>query len=242
VSLEHELVGLGRALELPEPPDLAARIRAEIVPRRRLVGRRRWAVALALVLVAALAAALAIPDARSALLRVLHIGSERIVRVDELPPIEAEPRGLGLALGEEASLAEARARAAFELRELEGERPPDRVYLGPRGTVWFLWGTPQHVRLLLAQTSDLTVGSPPLFEKLVAQGTRLDAVSVDGRPGWFLSGSPHVVYLLDRSGEPVEEVAWLAENVLVWEENGVTFRIEGEIDVDRAVELAASLR
>ena len=242
MSLERELVGLGGALEMPEPPDLAARVRAEIAPRRRPVERRRWALAVALVLVAALAAALAIPDARSALLRVLHIGSERIVRVDELPPVEAEPRGLGLALGDEVTLAEARARAGFELRELEGEPEPDRVYLGPRGTVWFLWGSPQSVRLLLAQTSELTVGSPPLFEKLVAQGTEVDSVSVDGRPGWFLSGSPHVVYLLDRSGEPVEEVAWLAENVLVWEEDEVTFRIEGDIDADRALELAASLR
>jgi hypothetical protein len=242
VSLERELVGLGRAFELPEPPDLATRVRAEIAPRRRPAQRRRWAIAVALVLVAALAAALAIPDARSALLRVLQIGSERIVRVDELPAVEAEPRGLGLALGEEVSLADARARAGFELRELIGEPPPDRVYLGPRGTVWFLWGTPRRVRLLLAQTSELTVGSPPLFEKLVAQGTELDAVSVDGSPGWFLSGTPHVVYLVDRSGDPVEEVAWLAENVLVWEEDGVTFRIEGEIDADRAVGLAASLR
>lgn len=242
MSLERELVSVGRVLDLPEPPDLAARVRAQIAPRRRSVERRRRALAVVLVLVAGLAATLAVPDARSPLLRILHIGSERIVHVDELPPVEADPRGLGLALGEEVPLAQARARAGVELRELGGQPPPDRVYLGPRGTVWFLWGTPRRVRLLLAQTSELTVGSPPLFEKLVAQGTEVDAVSVDGRPGWFLSGSPHVVYLLDRSGEPVEEVAWLAENVLVWEEDGITFRIEGEIDADRAVELAASLR
>ena len=241
ISIERELVTLGRALEVPETPELTTRV-SLIGTRRRVRERRRWALAVALVLVAALAAALAIPDARSTLLRVLRIGGERIVRVDELPPVEAEPRGLGLALGEELTLAQARARAGFPLRELEGSPTPDHVYLGTRGTVWFLWGTPLRVRLLVAQTSELTVGSSPLFEKLVAQGTEIEPVSVGGRPGWFISGTPHVVYLLDARGEPVEEVAWLAENVLVWEEDGVTVRMEGAIDADRAIELAASLR
>lgn len=239
---ERELRRLGWALDVPAPPDLAARVRAELAPRSRPLARRRWALAVALVLVAALVATLAVPDARSTLFRVLRIGGERIVRVDELPPVEAEPAGLRISLGEEVTLVQARARAGFELRGFEDAGAPDRVYLAPRDTVWFLWGTPRRVRLLLAQTPEHSVGSPPLFEKLVARGTTVEPVSVAGRPGWFLSGAPHVVYLLGATGEIVEETARLAQDVLVWEQDGVTFRLEGALGRERAVELATSLR
>jgi len=242
-ALERELAALASAVDVPETPDLVPRVLAEVVAgssRRRAGRSRRWALAVALVATAALAAALAIPDARSALLRVLHLGGERIVRVDELPSVDAEP-GLA-AVGEEVTLAEARERAGFTVRTLEDEPPPDRAFLGARGTVWLLWGTTERVRLLLAQTPELAVGSPPLFEKLVTMGTEVELVSVSGRPGWFLSGSPHVVYHLDAGGRVVEETVRLAENVLVWEQEGVTFRIEGDLDADRAVELASSVR
>lgn len=241
-ALERELAALASAVDVPETPDLVPRVLAEVVarpPRRRAGWSRRWALAVALLATAALAAALAIPDARSTLLRVLHLGGERIVRVDELPSVDAGP---GLFLGEEVTLAEARERAAFGVRTLGGEPPPDRAFLGARGTVWLLWGTTERVRLLLAQTPELAVGTPPLFEKLVSMGTEVELVSVSGRPAWFLSGSPHVVYHLDAGGGVVEETVRLAENVLVWEQDGVTFRIEGDLDADRAVELASSVR
>lgn len=240
-ALERELAALAPAVDVPETPDLASRVLAEVGagPPRRRATSRRWALAVALLTTAALGAALAIPDARSALLRVLHLGGERIVRVDELPSVDAEP---GLALGEEVTLADAPERAGFTVRTLGGEPPPDRAFLGARGTVWLLWGTAERVRLLLAQTPELAVGTPPLFEKLVSMGTQVELVSVSGRPGWFLSGSPHVVYHVDAAGEIVEETVRLAENVLVWEQDGVTFRIEGDLDAERAVELASSVR
>jgi hypothetical protein len=242
VSLERELAALARAIDVPEAPDLIARVRPALEPRRRRWERprRRLALAIAVALVAVVGAVLAIPDARSALFRVLDIGSERIVRVEKLP--EVDPPSGGLALGDEVSLAEARRRTPFRIRVLDGHRPPDRVYLGTRGTVWLLWGTPDEVRLLVAQSPDLAVGSPPLFEKLVAQGTNVELFSLDGRPAWFLSGEPHAVYLVDARGEVVEEVAWLAKNVLVWEADGVTFRLEGDVDAERALELARALR
>lgn len=116
------------------------------------------------------------------------------------------------------------------------------MFLGARGTVWLLWGAPERVRLLLAQTPELAVGAPPLLEKLVARGTEVELVSVGRAPAWFLSGAPHVVYLVDARGEVVEETTRLAENVLVWERDGVTFRLEADIGKHRAVELAESLR
>ncbi len=44
--------------------------------------------------------------------------------------------------------------------------------------------------------------------------------------------------LLDEFGNPVEESARLARNVLVWEEDGIAFRLEGDFTKEEALELA----
>jgi hypothetical protein len=240
-ALEQRLVELGRALDVPEVPDLAPRVLGRIEAPRRRARRRRLVLGLAAaVVVAALVATLAIPDARSALLRFLQIGGERIELVDELPEVSPTPPELDLMLGLRVPLAEARRRAGFELLELD--EAPDSVYLGERGTVWFLYGRPDAARLLVAQTPRLGVDEGFLVKKLVAGGTSVEQLSVRGWPAYFLSGEPHVVVLLDRNGIPVHETARLARDVLVWEEDGQTIRLEGELTREEALEIAESLR
>lgn len=242
-ELERALVSLGRELEVPEAPDFVPLVLAQLErrpsPRPYLMRRRRWALAVALAVLAAFAATLAVPEARSALFRVLHIGGERIEFVDELPEVST---GLDLEvlLGDRVSLEEARRAAGFDLRELD--EAPDRVYLGPRETVWFLYGAPGSVRLLVAQTRRLSIDDEFILKKLVGEGTRVEQVSVAGEQGYLVSGEPHVVLMIDENGEIVEESARLARNVLVWEDDGVAFRLEGDFTKDEAIELAESLR
>jgi hypothetical protein len=241
-EVERMLVLIGRELDVPEAPELVPGILGRIEPRRAPrfgVTRRPLAVALALVVVAALVATLAVPPARSALLRFLHLGGERIEFVDELPEVTPETE-LELTLGQGVTLAEARRRSGFELSELD--EPPDRVYLGIRGTVWFLYGSPERVRLLLAQTPLVRVDEELILKKLAGPGTTVEVVSVDGVPGYFVSGEAHLVLLLDEFGQVVDESARLARDVLVWERDGVAFRLEGDLTKDEAVELAESLR
>lgn len=240
-ELERALHGLARELDVPETPDLAPLVLFELEPRApRRIEPRRWIVALAVVVLAALAATLAIPDARAALLRLLSIGGERIELVDELPEIPVQD-DLELTLGERVTLEEARRSTTFQLRGLEAA--PDRVYVGVQGTVWFLFGDPERPRLLIAQSSLV----PPvkedevLLKKLVASGTKVEQVDVHGSPGIFLSGETHFLVLLDEDGEPVGESARLARDVLIWEDGGVGYRLEGDFDRERALELAAML-
>ena len=241
-ELERALVSLGHELEIPEAPDVAAVVRARLEPRRgrrTIRAPRRLAVAVALVLLAALLATLAIPDARSALFRALHIGGASIELVDELPEVPAEP-DLELTLGQRVTLAEARGEAGFDVLRLDDQ--PDAVYLGHRGTVWLLHGTPARPRLLLAQTPFHSVDQELLLKKLTAPGTQVEPVAVDGARGVFLSGDPHFLLLLDELGNPVEDSARLAGNVLLWSHDGVAYRLEGGFDRERALELAQSLR
>ncbi|HKX47171.1 MAG TPA: hypothetical protein VJM06_00770 [Gaiellaceae bacterium] len=239
-DLEQRLVALGHELDVPEPPDVASRVLATIGEAARPpLRRRRVMLALAVLALAALLATLAIPDARSALLRFLQIGGARIELVDDLPEV-AGPAELELMLGKRVSLAEARGLAGFDL--LEPDEEPDAVFLGERGTVWFLYGTPDAVRLLVSQTPDVRIDEPFVLKKLAAAGTRVEGASVRGSPAYFLSGEPHVVLLLDELGEEIPESLRLARDVLVWEERGRTVRLEGDLTLDEALELADAMR
>lgn len=238
-ELDQELVTLGRALDVPEAPDLVPAVLGGIDTRRLRSGRRRLVLALAVLALAALAATLAIPDARSALLRFLQIGGARIELVDELPVVSPSPAELELMLGQRVSLDEARRSASFELLELHDE--PDAVYLGDRGTVWFLYGRPDAVRLLVAQTPEHEIDEPFILKKLAASGTSIEPVTVRGQRAYFLSGEPHVVMLLDEFGVMYPESARLARDVLVWAENGRTVRLEGDLTRADALEIADSL-
>jgi hypothetical protein len=239
--LEQRLVELGSSLDVPEAPDVASVVLEGIAPRRRpLRHRRRLVLALAVVVLAALLAVLAIPDARSALERFLQIGGARIELVDELPTVPQTSPELELTLGERVSLEDARRRAGFDLLELEEK--PDAVFVGERGTVWFLYGAPGSVRLLVAQTPALGVDAPFILKKLVESGTSVAETKVHGQPAYFLSGAPHVILLLDEFGVAYQESMRLARDVLLWEEKGRTVRLEGELTGEQAVELAESLR
>ncbi len=239
-ELERALGLLARELDVPETPDLATAVLAELGPRTPpRMKRGRWIVAVAVVVLAALAATLAIPDARATLFRWLSIGGERIELVDELPEIPVQD-DFELALGERVTLEEASRRSAFALRELE--EPPDRVYVGEQGTTWFLYGTPKRPRLLVAQSSLLPPSHAILLKKLVSPETRVERVDVHGSPGIFLSGETHFVLLLDRDGEIVEDSARLARDVLIWEDEGGGYRLEGNFELDEALRLARSLR
>jgi hypothetical protein len=239
-ELERALLALGREVEVPETPDLVQAVRAELASARREAPiRRRWALAVALTLVALLGAMLAIPDARSAFLRIFDIGGERIELVDELPEIPLED-DLELTLGDPSTLDEARRVSGFPLHELD--EAPDRVYLGDRGTVWFLYGDPARPRLLVSQTPRATLDPEALYKKVAGAGSSIELVDVDGAHGAFLSGDPHYFFLLDEHGDVIEDSARLARDVLVWSEGDVTYRLEGDFDRDEALRLADDLR
>src|SRR5947207_317392 len=91
-ELERALVALGEDLEFPQSRDVWPRI-ADRLQRRRWVRPAVFALAAGVV---ALAIALAVPPARSAILKFFHIGSVTVERVDTLPPAQTRPFATGL--------------------------------------------------------------------------------------------------------------------------------------------------
>ena len=182
----------------------------------RLQPRRRLRpLALAFAGIAlAVAVALAVPPARSAILDFFRIGGVEIRTVEtlpDLPPGRAAP-------GAEVTLAEARDAVPFELVVPEGY---DAVHLSD-GIVTFVFPD----RLLMQFEGD---------EGLLKQVTRgVEQLDVRGRPAIWIEGPPHGLVL--PGGE-----ARLAGNVLIWVREGVTFRLEGDLSRERALELAGTL-
>jgi hypothetical protein len=241
LRLERALRELGAELAIPPAPALvpavSRRLRDEQRPRPRPFWRRPAVLALA-VLAAVVAATLAVEPARTALFDLFRIGGVSVERVDELP--EVDPHA-PLGLGRRVTMAEARRAVRYRVLALpEGE--PDAVYLSrgiAGGAVSQLYGDDDEVRLLLTQFR----GSiEPDFVKKMSAGSEFTVADVRGQQAYWLSGAPHAVMFRDERGVMRTDQYRLAGNVLLWVENGVTFRLEGRMTRAEALRLANSLR
>lgn len=235
-SLEQELREL--AVEWPETPPLADVVEARLgrdAPARLRLGRRRpLAVALAVLVVAAGAVLAFSPGARSALLELFGIKGATVTRVDELPELS---EGGGLGLGGTVPLAEAREAVPYRIRLPEGENV-ENVRLDRRigsGAVSVVWCCP---RIVLTQFRGVAI---PYAEKMAGPETRIDEVDVGGAPGLWIEGARHAVVFRDDEGQVVSGPR-LAGNVLLWEDGDVTLRLEGHIEKERALAIAAGIR
>jgi hypothetical protein len=224
-DLERELRGVGASIAFPSTPELAAGVRARLPERAPVVWPRRL-VLVAAVLGAALVAGLAIPQARSAILRVFGVGAVRVEYVDKLPTVEPRP---ALELGPEISAED----APFRLLDSPLLGTPDGVYASG-GVVTQLYGSPDGVRLLVTQI-DGRVLPPGVVKKVVGTTTNTDFVSIAGIPeqALWIEGAPHVLSLPNAPER-------LAANTLVWTQGNRTMRLEGAESLDEAVVIAQS--
>lgn len=237
--VETDLQALALLVEWPDTPDVGPDVAARIAvppPRRR--APRRLGLALAVVLLA-VAVAMVVPPARSAILDWLGIGSARIERVDELPAVQlTAPVEL---LGQPTTLEDARTRAGFPVAPPpRGEAAPDEVRVVDGRRVSYLWLDGDRIRLLVTQVPGL-LQRGAILGKLIPPSVRMERFYIDGDGAVFLSGGPHAVYLLGPSGSFEEDHGWLAGNTLLVDRGGATLRIEGELDRERAVELARKM-
>lgn len=239
-GLETGLRELGRHLDLPPAPDVTAAVRAQLeetpADRRpgvpRLTGRvrlRHLATAAVALLVAV---AVGTPVGRTAVVEVLRFAGVT-VRQEPGPT----PTGPGMLPDEtRTSLQEARQRATFP------------VYvpgvLGQPDTVTVSDGDPPRVvslhyrggRMRLDEFGGRIV---PYLEKFAARPDA-EIVQVGDRRALWVRG-PHAVVYVDRTGQTRTESARLAANTLIWPEEGVTLRLEGDVTLDRAVAVARSV-
>jgi hypothetical protein len=224
-ELERALVALGNELEFPPTPDLVGAVRERLRRRR---WRRPLVFAIALGALA-LGIALAVPPARSAILRFFHLGAATVERVETLPPARERPLVAGL--GPPLSRQAAERRATVRIRLPKGP-VPQRYYARPGliATLMRVDGKP----VLLAEIRDDQMA---FGKKFVEKQTTVEPVRL-GEFGLWLEGAPHVLAWRFGYGDVRVVETRLAGNVLLWLQEGVTYRLEGDLSKDRMLELA----
>jgi hypothetical protein len=235
-DLARDLAALGRGADVPTPGASIAVAVLERLPERPVAGPMRLGTGarglrIAVVVVAVLLGLLATPPVRAAVADWFGFGGVRVERGDGGSPttdVSAPTVPPSVSLAEAAAAVDFTVSVPAELGE------PDGVEVsGDRRMVAMSWTTDDEGVLRLDQfdaTLDFTVlkVAPDVFY-----------AEVDGTDArWF--EEPHEVALLEPDGTQVRHSARLAGHTLIWQRGAVTLRLEGDVGLSRAVEIAES--
>lgn len=241
VTWEATLQETAAAFSYPPTPDIAAGVRQRLARSVRRRQPRAWAYAL-LLLLALLAGLLAVPQVRAAFLQLFRAGAITI-SVTEPTPTAANDAllpptlpSLATAVADFAgrtTLTKAQAQTPFSLRLPPAYGAPDDVFLqqisdpGIAGAIVIMvWRAPTPLQLH-------QIGA----DSYGLKGASVDAVAqtmVNGRTAFWIEGG-HRILLGDGQSYTV------AENVLIWTEGDVTYRLQSMLTLEEAVQIAASL-
>lgn len=255
VDFEAALRQLAPHYPHPPTPDLAGRVRARLVaqparrPMRLWRDPRRLAMAAALLLVIAGAAALINPGSRDAIAHFFHVRGVIVNRVPSPAPsvTSANPPYLG----RRVSLAEAQSQVAFHVvvptDPALGE--PDGVYVDadvPGGEVAFAYGPRAGIQVVRVTGLGLLITEfrGDLAGDILKQAgpdTTVEETTVNGDPGWWIAGAPHILVVKQSPPDARPELLRLAANTLIWTHDGVTYRIESSLTRAESLRIAASL-
>ncbi|TDB70343.1 hypothetical protein [Micromonospora sp. KC723] len=236
-DLERELRELSGWLETSDPPEVATRVRARLAAPTR--HRWRWRYPVAVALTALLVAVLppgraALADALAGLLRFAGItistSSAPVMPTGSPSPLPAQ---------RPAGFDEAQRAVRFPIRVPARLGTPEQVLVADPDS-----GGGHRVATLLYRGGALRLDAfdgrlDPVFAKQ-AGGPGAEWVQVGGRQAIWIGG-PHPVSYVDRDGVVRTESARLAAATLVWEDAGVSYRLEGQLTRAEALEIAASL-
>lgn len=159
------------------------------------------------------------------------------------------PLGSDLGLGSALPLDEVERLAGIDLLLPTDPAigPPNVAYIaGSRATL--VWATRPGlpatevagIGLLLSEFAGHV--DPGYYNKVLDGETRLTRVTVNGSPGYWISGDPHFFFYIDPDGVPVDETRRFVGDTLIWSIGDVTYRLESGLDMDDAIALAESLR
>ena len=251
-ELETTLRDIGARLDYPAPTAMAVAVEARLREPRRRSWRGAFAPALVTAALFALVLVVASPDARAAAGQFFHLRGIDIFPVPSVPATLPTPKIVFT--GERMTLTEARARLSFApLVPASGDLgSPDDVYVDSVGTSDRLSlvyrrrdGIPVSAQ---AGVSALVVEVRGVLDetlilgKAAAPGTSIEPVNVSGARGYWIEGAPHLFFYRDANGNAAQDTLRLAGNTLVWEQGGVTVRLEAQVSRDEALKLAATFR
>jgi hypothetical protein len=254
--LEAILIETGRSIDWPDEVDLVARvserIRAGAKPRTMWLPRIAFAAATIVVL--GMALLVFSPATRTAIADFLGIGGVRV----SFGPSPSVDIGSGFDFGERfADVAEAEQAAGFDV--LGPTHPdlgaPDEVWVdedtpagalvaliyGPRANISPLPG--EEAAVVFTQSRAPLAGDEFYFSKIAPAGTQVTKVRIGEVEGYWLEDEAHFFYYEIPGTGIVEESVRVVGNVLIWEQDGFTFRLEvGDQRLTKALQIADTVR
>ena len=187
-------------------------------------------------------------------LRGVHITIVPSPPVSSPPPSSpSTPLGSDLALGQAVTLEQAQQLVGYRVLRpaIAALGQPDVVYESSSvegGLVSMVYGARRGIARQADGVAVLFVEFRArlerriLLEKFAGPGTTIEAVRVNGEPGFWLSGAPHELVFRGPDGQDIPESVRLAGNVLVWEHRDLVLRLEGNLTKAQALRIAGSVR
>ncbi len=209
---------------------------------RQTFARPALRVAAAVLLVAAVAvgSALAVPQSREALADFFGLSHVKI----EIGPVLGPPPPVlsPASFAEPATLGSAQDRVDFAIRlpAIDGTRmTPDAVYVEGRSP-----GAEVVITVYEAEDFDLYQSANGFFGKGgIPTSDVIQDASVSGQEAIWISFGGHIASSLDGQGRVFIETERTVERAtLLWEETGVTYRLETSLSLEEAIRIAESLR
>jgi hypothetical protein len=246
IEFENKLQLISKGLDYPSTPDISASVMKKIRPTvsPRFISRRlTWSLTIILILFLSL---FAIPPVRAAIIEFIQIGIVRIFPQNIEPTSESVPTVtpatsmlplLDAIIGE-TTLEQAQEKVDYQILLPSDFGTPDYVYVYDAAgdmtiLVWMNPEQPQSVELSLhfipAGSWAITKMGPTIIELTTVNGEQ--AI-------WAVGPYPLRVYNMNE----MEFTRLIEGQVLIWTEGNITYRLETNLSMEEAVEIAESLK
>ncbi len=229
-ELEQKLRHVAQQMEYPPTPTIEIML---YNPQRRTNYRFAWQLALLIVVIAA--SLLMWEPARAKVEEWLGLSSVEIVPPDQAPPANIELIE-AVTLSKQSTLAEAQANTRFALKYPTELGLPDEVYLQTEpfqaGVIMVWRDTDNAIEYAFYQLPN-SLGFYKGAEAVVV--TEVD----DSRIALWLN-APHTFWA-DSQQELVQQAYLIEQPVLIWEANGILYRLESNLNLEEAIAIANSL-
>ena len=266
IDLERSLGELAERLEIPGDEWLVADVLRRVAEPSPVVGRRRVPRLAGALVAAAVIAVVALPGPRQAVARWLGFDSVRI-EPGVTVPTQSTTTTSAVPGGSPAPIATSAAAPDLDLGPpLSIDAAMSQTGLPDPTPI--LLGAPQSIHVVLPPASGqiVLVYSPSetlpqsevtgvgalvsvltahiesgFFSKALGNEAAVRPVDLGDDDGYWIEGSPHQLMFEIGDGQIQEDTLRLATNTLLWERDGLIYRIEADISLETAVRIANSV-
>src|SRR5688572_5837040 len=253
---ETRLASLAAGLDYPRTPDIAKSVISRLRPvrRPRFISRKlAWSLTIMLILCSSL---MLIPPARAAVIEFIQIGVVRIFGTPATPPVEETPSIVVPAtatpgptlpalipiledIAGEMTLEEAQQTLDFPIL-LPSYPPdlgnPDRIFVqdADGDMAILVWLDPQQPEQVLMSLHFIPAGSWAIDK---VKPTLIQETRVDGERAIWTIGP----YPLRLRNSDIQYTRLISGHVLIWEKGTITYRLETDLPLEEAIQIAESL-